>query len=678
MHTGINVRLFIQTRDCAKRCMVPLLGKEGRAIIVYNLAAEYAALIIIAIAMVGFIADRSMVASRYEGLKWMYSVTIISILITIISLLVGNNYTQFPLWCIDLFRTLYFIASPILALLYTVYSISIVHNKLGYSSFFSRFGWLLIPYVLYTIFVVTNPIHRLIFSVTPEQGYVKGPLVHASYYIALVYFIILVAFAVLHRRSPQFRVLKVVVLNFLVSTCIFGMQIFVPELQLSGLACVSGLLVVHLYILNVSKWTDRLTELNSRQALTAELNLLCEKHTPFSLVVFSLRNFKSINDRFGLEIGDELLVDLAMCFRSLIASKELYRYSGDEFAFLTTNVTENFDDFLKEVVEKACEPFDISGNAVTIDMVYARTDFPEFGINAKEIISALDYSISSVKKNIGQTNYFYDISIRSRIKRRNYIIERLKHAIDNDGFDVHYQAIYCAKTGSFSMAEALIRLKKSEQEPVGPGEFIPVAEEIGLVSKLTYIVLEKVCQDYRCFMDTYKNELPLKSISINLPYVHFLQKDTVQKLKHLLAKHQILHSQIKLELTERTLISDIPLARRIIDECVNEGFEFELDDFGVEYSNLSMLFNIPTNIIKFDRSLVYSATSDKQRRAFFEQLLQTILAANIQVVMEGVEEQELMQYLVKCGCDYIQGYVVAKPLPNDEFVKFLMESKNKV
>ncbi len=623
--------------------------------------------------MIGFFIERNGVSARYQGLKWMYYSTLISIVITVASVVTVNLYASVPLALTDGLKMMYFFTSPSLSLLYVYYSMTIIYNKLRFGQLIRKYIWLLVPYMVYLVFVATNSIHRLIYTISPEFGYVKGAYSQVSYYIAFVYFAILIAFSFKHRKAPQKYVLLVICLNFLLSICVFGLQIFFPLVQLSGLACVSGLLVIHLYILSISKTLDSLTELFNRQTLTFHLTEMCENKKTYSLAVFSIRNFKSINERFGLEYGDEVLADISLQLRTILPTKRIYRYSGDEFAYLETEPTKDFNELLKRIADDISHPITSEENHFTLDVIYARVDFPTFGTDAKEIVSALDYSVSSIKKSIGETSFFYDSKICDEIKRRNHIIERLKYATQNDGFDVHYQAIHSTSSNTFTMAEALVRLKASGEPPISPGEFIPVAEETGLVGKLTFIVLEKVCQDYRFFLDKYGDTFPISSISVNFPYVLFLQHDTVQKVTEIVERYEIDPSRIKMELTERTLVSDIATTKMLMEKFIEKGFEFELDDFGVEYSNLSLFFDIPIKIIKFDRSLVYSATSDEVRRTFFNHLLKAIKAMDLQVVMEGVEEEELLSFLHLNKCDFIQGYVFTKPLPRDEFATFVIK-----
>ncbi len=637
----------------------------------YNLAAEFASLIIICVAMFGLITDKSSISARYKGLKWMYISTLVTIVVTLVGIAIQNNYTQYPLWLSDVFRTLFFLTSPLLAFMYLRYCVSIVGAKLNNAQLIRRNILLSLPYVLYSIFVLTNPFHRLIFDFVAEEGYVRADWVRISYIIAFVYFAMLIVYAWIYRKSPQKNVLKIICLNLLIASLLFCIQIFFPYLQTSGLACVGGLIYVHFYVLGVSKTTDELTELNNRFAFTSQLAKLCNANSPFFMVVFSVRNFKSINERLGFNVGDAVLCDMASRLRATLGDAMLYRYSGDQFAYVEKNVTDaEFSKKIEVAAVHMCDPFCVKGNQISLDIVYARTDYPEFGRNIKEIVSAMDYSILSVKKNSGETSFFYDTSICDRMKRRNYIIDRLKNAIANDGFEVHYQPIYSASEKKFTLSEALVRFKPSDQQPISPGEFIPIAEEVGLVTRITYIVLEHVCMDIHSMMQAGINP-PI--VSVNFPYVMFLKNSTVSEVCKVLEKYDISPKMINIELTERTLVSDASTVKNVMDSLIAKGIDFELDDFGVEYSNLSLFFDIPINLVKFDRSLVYSATLDEERRTFFNHLLRAIKSMKINVVMEGVEERDLLDYLLDSGCEYIQGYVFSKPLPVAEFIEFMHE-----
>ncbi len=647
--------------------------REVNCMAYYNLAAEYASLVILCVAMVSFMMDERKGTTRYSALKWMQLATFISIIISIGSLITADFYMNFPIWVVDLLKYLYFLTSPVAAPIALFYGITLIYHKTHKISLIKNYAWAWLPYLIYCLFVVTNPFHRLIFTISPTEGYVRGDFFRITYVIALLYFLLVILFTIKNFKRPQKNALLIICLNLLVASLIFCTQLIFPPVQLSGLASVVGVLIIQFYIQNVSHSTDSLTELYNRSTLTGQMTKLCNSNTPYTLFVFSIRNFKGINERNGLKFGDALLENIALKLRESHLHRRIFRYSGDEFAVFFPEFQNKNIEKIHSICKSFSEPFIVNDITISLDFVYVRVDFPEFGTKTEEIISAVDYSLSIIKKETSSQNFFFDNSVCHQMKRRNYIIERIKHALETDGFEAHYQPIFSSSENDFTMAEALIRFKSNQGEFISPAEFIPIAEDTGLIVKITMTMLELVCADYKKLIDLYGSLLKTHSISVNFPYIMFMKSGAVDDVYNIVTKHNLNPNMIKIELTERTFAKDIDATLVIMNEFISRGFVFELDDFGVEYSNFSMFFNVPIRIIKFDRSLVTSSTADDERRDFLKKFLVAIkaLGKDIEVVMEGVEDDETKDFLISCDCDYIQGYVFSKPLPFKDYTNFI-------
>ncbi len=639
----------------------------------YNLAAEYASLVIICLATFSFYVDQSKGTTRYGALKWMQFATLASIVVTIASLITADFFMNYPIWVVDLLKYLYFLTSPIAAPIALFYGITLTYHKTYKINFFKKYVWAWLPYAIYCVIILTNPIHRLIFTISPTEGYIRGEYFRITYVIALLYFGLVIYLTVINFKTPHRKSLLIICLNLFIASLIFCTQLFFPPLQLSGLASVVGVLIIQFYVQNVSHNTDALTELYNRATLTNLMTKLCRTKTPYSLFVFSIRNFKGINERNGLLFGDALLEEIALRLRVSLPHKLVFRYSGDEFAVLIPEQDSRYIDVTEEIHDNLGHSYEVDGIHVNVDFIYARVDYPTFGTKLQDIISSVDYSLAQIKRGVGNINFFYDPGICEQMKHRNYVIERIKTALDTDGFDAYYQPIFSVQDNDFTLAEALIRFKPEQGDFISPGEFIPIAEDTGLIIRITKTMLELVCADYKKLVDTMGEDIKLKAISINFPYVMFMKNGSAQEVHEIVKSYGLSPEMIKIELTERTFATDIENTLRIMNEFIERGFIFELDDFGVEYSNFSMFFNIPIRVIKFDRSLVISSTQNEERRDFFRKFLTAVKAldTDIEVIMEGVENDEIKDFLIECGSDYIQGFVFSKPLPFDEFNKFI-------
>ncbi len=644
----------------------------------YVLLAEYSALAIIIVVLLSFFRDYESRTLRYKLLRYMYYATFVLICVTIVSTqMIQEYFNIIPYGITEFVNILYFLITPTPAFFCLLYAISLTENHSDEEKTSKKVKGAIIPYGCYVIWVLANYFHHLIFYIDVNEGYVRGPLFQIAFYLTVFFAVSTVFISVINHRSANRGTLLVLCINLMLVLGISFVQYYQPHLTLTGIASVAGVLVVHLYIQNVSKSTDKLTGLSNRMALMFILGRLASRNERFSLYVISIRNFKSVNERQGLESGDKVLKYIASRVAHYFGYFDSFRYNGDEFAVLIKKHGAQEHNKLEKLIAEFDEPFIVDGYELDLDVLYCRVDFPDFGSNVRALISATDYSIRTLKENSGESNFLYDTTIGEKVRARNEMVQRLKEAIENDGFEVHYQAIFSTKHDTFSQAEALVRMKDGAGGLIYPGEFIDIAENTRLIIKMTYIILEKTCSHIRELIDEQGKTCTLESISINFPYIQFLQDDLLERVTSILDKYNIPPKMIKIEITERTLISDAKSVKHVMEEMQKIGFVFELDDFGVDYSNMSTFLNLPVNVIKIDRSLLLAATTTAQNENFFEHLINGIKATDRVSVIEGVESLEQLEFLKSCGCEHIQGFVFSKPLPFDEFKKFLLENSIK-
>ncbi len=642
----------------------------------YNLSFELVALLIMGVILVNFILHKELHSTRYIVFRGMCIITFVNIIITLLTMVVSNFYMYSPLWVVDLTNMLYFILLPSPSVIYFFYVIILTIRKLTFTRLFISF----IPYIIYVLIVLSNVFSRIVYTVTAQDGYVRGPLYQLPYVIVLIYVILIIHAAIKHRNTIYRGITMILCLSLLFSVVLVAIQAILPEVVMSGLGSAISMLFIHLYIQNESSIKDELTGLNSRKTLVYRLTRLIENKQPFSLYVFSLRNFKTINERHGLAFGDLLLQEISSHFISFFTTKTLFRYSGDEFAMISYDTDQSIimskEEKIINAIERFSTPFGADEKNCVVGVAYTRVDYPEFGSNTRELISAVDYSVKTLKNRDENSNYYYDSTVYNRAKRVNTIIERLKYALNHEGFEAYYQPIFSVETGKFSEAEALIRIKDNDDDPIFPDEFIPIAEERGLIVDITYLMIKMVCENMRQIYDKHTDSLHLDAISVNFPYAQFLKPNMEKKVSEILRCYNISNPQLKIEITERTIVSDTNITRETMESMQEKGFIFELDDFGVDYSNLSLLLKLPVRIIKVDKSLVDAIISNTENMAFFERFVQGIRATNRTIVVEGVETQEAAKYFIDCGCDFIQGYVFSKPLPFEKYVEFLAANAN--
>ncbi len=642
----------------------------------YNLLAEYTSLFILTAIIISFRRDYEARNLRYKFLKAMYYTAFISTFLTIISVLATTTLVDYSNHFISYtLMLLYFVFLPCAPVMFILYSVTLTDLNSSEKDHYKKLFIYCIPYLIYLTVILSNVFTNKIFTIDENLYYIRGDWYQAPFVVNGFYLMVLLCITVKNSKTVYKEVMQVLSFAFIFSSSIILVQFFIDDVILTGTIYTLSILIVHLYIQNVRKSADHLTGVNNRIALTHRINERIKKNDDFSLYIISLRNFKSVNERYGLETGDKLLRLVSENLLKKFSIYNTYRYSGDEFAIISKDLSEEYFAEVTGVIDSLNNPISIDGFYVVLDLIFVRVDYPTFSKNSKDLISAADYSVRTLKEKSVGGRYLYDISIMQNMSEKNLMTQKIKEALINDDFVVHYQPIFSVGRNTFSQAEALVRML-DDDKLLYPNSFIGIAEKTGLITKITYKVLETVCRDLKRLIDNNQLDPQFESVSVNFPYYQFTLPDMVEDVVEILSKYDIPPSMIKIEITERVLISDSFNMKVVMKEMQEKGFVFELDDFGVEYSNMSVFLDLPLDIIKIDRSLLLSATKSQENRKFFEHLVLGIKSTNKKIIVEGIEESDQKDLCVSCNCDYIQGYFFARPMPICDALAFIGLNKD--
>lgn len=250
--------------------------------------------------------------------------------------------------------------------------------------------------------------------------------------------------------------------------------------------------------------------------------------------------------------------------------------------------------------------------------------------------------------------------------RKAYVLEQLGRALEKDELQVYYQPVYDCRTGTYTTAESLVRLFAEDGELISPAEFIPLAEKNDLIDAVSWAVWRKVC----VFLGTHP-ELPLKAVSVNLTARQIETPEMMNKLQEFLKKIDLAGKKIWIEITERSMAEDPQAVSDVMEELGKEGIGFYLDDFGIGYSNLAGVLKLPFEVVKLDCSLFQDIDTEEKMHQMVYYLIKMLHCGGFNVVAEGVEEEAQARLAKEVEVDLIQGYYYARPIPEDELVKFL-------
>ncbi|MEP7149369.1 MAG: bifunctional diguanylate cyclase/phosphodiesterase, partial [Acidobacteriota bacterium] len=422
---------------------------------------------------------------------------------------------------------------------------------------------------------------------------------------------------------------------------------------------------------------DSLTGLANRKQLGDILRTLITEYkndptTSFQVLFLDIRSFKNINDSLGHSIGDKVLMIAAKRFVRMVNPDDtVARIGGDEFAIVLRHLetTGKAQKVARRIYQSIVQPFSLSGNRINIDVNIGIAPCDAEYSTPEEILRDADIAMHYAKeRNEGPAVFTKEL--RKKFLEGIRFEMDLRSAIDRQELSMHYQPIVSLSDGRIVGFEALLRWHHPEFGMIPPNKFIPIAEQAGLIQPITVWILretsaqiaqwQKIAPEYEDLM-----------VSVNISGKHLSNDDLVEDVENVLESSQIAPRTLKLEITESVAMENAEHTINVLNKLKHIGVQLSIDDFGTGYSSLSILHRLPFDTLKIDRSFVYSVGEHGEN----SQILQTIisLAKNLKmrVIAEGVETPSQLAVLRNLGCDYAQGFLLAKPKPREETEELL-------
>ncbi len=414
---------------------------------------------------------------------------------------------------------------------------------------------------------------------------------------------------------------------------------------------------------------DMLTNLPNRTLLADRLNqamLQCSRHEQSLAVLFlDLDGFKAVNDTYGHDVGDELLIALSIKMKEALREGDsLARIGGDEFVAVLADLAtvEDSEAVLERLLLASSEPITISNVIFNISVSIGVTLYPQDNVDADQLMRHADQAMYVAKESGKNRYHLFDSAQDDAIKRQRGKLEAIRSALDNHQFVLHYQPKVNMKTGTVIGVEALIRWQHPTRGLLYPIEFLSIIENNPMSIEMGEWVIDSALTQISQWQ-AMGLDLPV-SISVNIAAVQLQQPDFTQRLAILLAAHpDVAPCYLELEVLETSALNDVYRVSEIINACTSLGVNFALDDFGTGYSSLTYLRRLPVNIIKIDQSFIRDMLHDADDLAMVEGVITLARSFKRNVIAEGVETIEHGTALLRLGCELAQGYGIARPMP---------------
>ena len=402
----------------------------------------------------------------------------------------------------------------------------------------------------------------------------------------------------------------------------------------------------------------------------AHMLISYDKKRKFQLFCIDICSFSQYNELFSADVGDAILQETIRRLSRLFGNY-LYRINGDVFLGISLS-GEKGKAFAARLQDLLAEPVSAGNASFTLQARIAVCGYPSDGDSPELLLDKIQSALRYAKE-LNQKTVIYDATLDQMIGAEADILHRLKSAIADGTLEVWYQPMVHVESGRFTSAEALVRLPDGKGGFFPAGQVIALAERGGLVEELGDYVLERACR----FMAAHGRELGLEHMGVNLSVQQLLVENSADHLLKVIQASGVPANRITLEITESILIQSIEQVSSVLDQLRQTGLRIALDDFGVGYSSLNYLSNLPVDVIKIDRSLTRQINTNPKQKALLHSIVEMAEINSLTVVSEGVETREEQELVSAAGGQYIQGFYYARPMPPDQLIEFLAGQKDK-
>lgn len=423
---------------------------------------------------------------------------------------------------------------------------------------------------------------------------------------------------------------------------------------------------------------DELTGLGNRASVLERLRALVaqvrERHGSVLVVRLDLRHFKLINDSLGREVGDEVLRAVATRLAALDAALTVGRLGGDEFALLLPVDADDIDRVAEGLASRLHrilgEPVEVMETLSYLHPDVGYASYPQDGDDAERLLHMAGVANHEAKRHDRPHTVRYRAELERTVQERLQMVARLHEAIERQEFELHFQPQYFASGREPVGLEALVRWRHPERGLVPPGEFIPVCEDSGLIVPLGRWVMREAARHHRLLADA---GWPGLTIAVNVSAIQFQSGGLEADVEALVREFSLPPGVLELELTESIVMDDPEAAIAALERLRQFGVLLSIDDFGTGYSSMSYLHQLPVDKLKIDRSFVTDVEKDSHNAAICESVLSLARSFGLKVIAEGVETASQLEWLRQRGCDEVQGFLLARPMPFADVLKHLRQ-----
>ena len=638
----------------------------------YIVEYEFAA-IVLSLAVLFSFFRKKLVNTR---LTRVFCMLIINVLMTtvidVFAIRLHRNIFERNLWFLYAIDEIYYLFISSYSLIFydcirTALSGNIIRTK------FKRFRYY-VPIAGALILILSTPWTHAIFYFDEELQFVKGWGYQLLYLVAAIYFLSAVYKIILLRKEAS--VTQRVTVYFYITACVASVviQTLIPGLIITGFIASISTMMCFLSLVNPTNYFDKETDLLNITAFRDVFEQNRFRNKTFRIIGIQIIGIRFLVETIGVEKKTEILRLFAAKLKTACGKYQLYRVSGSRI-----NIYIPDDDKIeKKIIENVHKVFSESVRMgdfrISLTEHIAIFKYPDDAQNITDVEELIRASLHTIYDEEPFTVIHVQKDVLAKKNRELQILQVMKKAVRRGDFYVVYQPIYSFEQGRFTTAEALVRLENDELGEVSPEEFIPIAEQNGMILQIGEFVFETVC---RFVLHQKLWEKGIEYIHVNLSVIQCMQEKLAEQLFQIMDLYNLDYRYINLEVTESAAIASSDVLLTNMNKLIERNMNFSLDDFGTGFSNTATLIKYPLHSIKLDKGMVLEAMHNKKAEIILKNTIEMVKMLNMEIVAEGAETPEQVERLREMGVDFVQGFYYSKPISRDDFLQLLIDNSKR-
>ena len=530
------------------------------------------------------------------------------------------------------------------------------------------------PIFLIELFIITSPLTHLIFYFDENYNFHHGTGFYLIYVAAGIYFLSAVYKLIIYRQNASFNQRLTVYVYTTACVVAVVIQTLKPSLITTGFVAAVSSMMVFLSLVNPTNYVDKEMNILNREAFRDVMAQAIFKGKPFRVIGLHIIGVRFLNETIGFDNKSQILRQISVLLKTAAGKYQVFRVSGSRMLIVIPD-----DDVVQQkVIERLhsifAESILMGDFKISLTEHIAILHYPTDANTIGDIEDLLRETLHSIVDCEPGTIVHVDKTLLAKKERELKILQVMKQAVRRGDFYVVYQPIYSFEQGRFTTAEALVRLENEELGEVSPEEFIPVAEQNGMILQLGEFVFETVCR----FVLHHKIwEKGIEYIHVNLSVIQCMQKDLADQLFKIMDLYNLDYRYINLEVTESAAIASSDVLMNNMTRLIDRNMNFSLDDFGTGFSNTVTLIKYPFHTIKLDKSMVWEAMHNEKAETVLRNTIEMVKMLDMEIVAEGAETPDQVEKLKEMGADFVQGYYYSKPITRDDFLELLGDDKKR-